>query len=81
MQWDLTGSSLGDLSKRIGKLAGNTSGDRRKKTERLTARMSEAVGLAGGLVFTQRRSIMDAGVPQEELGRDVGQLLPNHYKL
>ncbi|RWV91483.1 hypothetical protein BHE74_00045677 [Ensete ventricosum] len=31
----------------IGKLAGNTSGDRRKKTGRLTTRMSEAVGLAG----------------------------------
>ncbi|RZR91227.1 hypothetical protein BHM03_00019309 [Ensete ventricosum] len=81
MQWDLTGSSLGDLPKGIRKLAGNTSGDRRKKTERLTARMSEAVGLAGGSVFTQIRSIMDAGVPQEGLGRDVGQLLPNHYKL
>ncbi|RRT33292.1 hypothetical protein B296_00050465 [Ensete ventricosum] len=49
----------------IGKLAGNTSGDRRKKTRRLTTRMLEAAGLAGGLVFTQRKSVVDAGVPQE----------------
>ncbi|RWW37766.1 hypothetical protein BHE74_00057076 [Ensete ventricosum] len=32
----------------IGKLAGITPGDRRKKIGRLAARMSEAVGLAGG---------------------------------
>ncbi|RWW46705.1 hypothetical protein BHE74_00047350, partial [Ensete ventricosum] len=31
----------------IGKLTVNTSGDRRKKTGRLAARMSEAAGLAG----------------------------------
>ncbi|RZS18190.1 hypothetical protein BHM03_00050422 [Ensete ventricosum] len=31
----------------IGKLAGNTSGDCRKKTERLTVRISESTGLAG----------------------------------
>ncbi|RRT55613.1 hypothetical protein B296_00017087 [Ensete ventricosum] len=31
----------------IGKLARNTPGDRRKKTKRLTARMSEAAGLVG----------------------------------
>ncbi|RWV88129.1 hypothetical protein GW17_00049815 [Ensete ventricosum] len=31
----------------IGKLAGNTLGDYRKKTGRLTVRMSEAIGLAG----------------------------------
>ncbi|RWV95053.1 hypothetical protein GW17_00042356 [Ensete ventricosum] len=31
----------------IGMLAGNTPGDCRKKTRRLTARMSEAAGLAG----------------------------------
>ncbi|RZS20550.1 hypothetical protein BHM03_00053079 [Ensete ventricosum] len=31
----------------IGKLAGNTSGDHWKKTERLIARMPEAAGLAG----------------------------------
>ncbi|RZS22400.1 hypothetical protein BHM03_00055170, partial [Ensete ventricosum] len=31
----------------IGKLAGNTPGDRRKKTIRLTVRLSEAVRLAG----------------------------------
>ncbi|RZS05968.1 hypothetical protein BHM03_00036552 [Ensete ventricosum] len=30
----------------IGKLTGNTLGDRRKKTRRLAARMSEATGLA-----------------------------------
>ncbi|RWV92405.1 hypothetical protein GW17_00045223, partial [Ensete ventricosum] len=48
----------------IGKLAGNTPRDHRKKTKRLAARMSEVAGLAGGLVFTQRRSVVDAGVPQ-----------------
>ncbi|RRT76846.1 hypothetical protein B296_00012004 [Ensete ventricosum] len=31
----------------IGKLAGNTPGDHRKKTRRLTARIAKAVGLAG----------------------------------
>ncbi|RRT58869.1 hypothetical protein B296_00019675 [Ensete ventricosum] len=31
----------------IGKLVGNTSGDYRKKTGRLVAKMSEATGLAG----------------------------------
>ncbi|RWV88056.1 hypothetical protein GW17_00049886 [Ensete ventricosum] len=31
----------------IGKLAGNTSGDHWKKTERLIARMPEAAGLVG----------------------------------
>ncbi|RWW42141.1 hypothetical protein BHE74_00052326 [Ensete ventricosum] len=31
----------------IGKLAGNTLGDRRKKTERLATRMSEGAGLVG----------------------------------
>ncbi|RRT64557.1 hypothetical protein B296_00001189 [Ensete ventricosum] len=35
------------FTKEIGKLAGNTLGDRRKKTERLTARMPEVAGLAG----------------------------------
>ncbi|RWW00922.1 hypothetical protein BHE74_00042784 [Ensete ventricosum] len=39
--------SLGDLSNGIGKLASNMSGDHRKKTRRLTARMSEVVGLTG----------------------------------
>ncbi|RWW38075.1 hypothetical protein BHE74_00056724 [Ensete ventricosum] len=48
----------------IGKLVGNKPGDRRKKTERLTARMPKVTILAGGFVFTQRRSIVDAGVPQ-----------------
>ncbi|RZS26469.1 hypothetical protein BHM03_00059815, partial [Ensete ventricosum] len=33
--------------KGIRKLAGNTSGDHQKKTERLTARMPEVAGLAG----------------------------------
>ncbi|RRT49110.1 hypothetical protein B296_00035505 [Ensete ventricosum] len=37
----------------IRKLAGNTSGDRQNKTIRLAARMPEATGLAGGLVFTK----------------------------
>ncbi|RWV89173.1 hypothetical protein GW17_00048696 [Ensete ventricosum] len=32
----------------IGKLAGNTPGDHRKKIGRLATRMSEAAGLAGG---------------------------------
>ncbi|RRT35074.1 hypothetical protein B296_00028532 [Ensete ventricosum] len=41
----------------IRELAGNTPGDRQKKTEKLTARMSEATRLVGGLVFTQRRSM------------------------
>ncbi|RRT47834.1 hypothetical protein B296_00008521 [Ensete ventricosum] len=31
----------------IGKLAGNMLGDHRKRTGRLTARMSEAIGLVG----------------------------------
>ncbi|RRT77886.1 hypothetical protein B296_00010244 [Ensete ventricosum] len=31
----------------IGKLTGNTSGDHRKKTKRLTARIPNAAGLAG----------------------------------
>ncbi|RWW48643.1 hypothetical protein BHE74_00045266 [Ensete ventricosum] len=35
------------FAKGIGKLAGNTPGDHRKKIERLIARMSEAIGLAG----------------------------------
>ncbi|RRT32326.1 hypothetical protein B296_00052593 [Ensete ventricosum] len=37
----------------IGKLAGNTSGDCRKKTKRLAARMSEAIELAGGTTFAE----------------------------
>ncbi|RRT46771.1 hypothetical protein B296_00047031, partial [Ensete ventricosum] len=36
-----------EFAEGIGKLAGNTSGDHRKKTGRLAKRMSEAVGLAG----------------------------------
>ncbi|RZS16390.1 hypothetical protein BHM03_00048371 [Ensete ventricosum] len=35
------------FAKGIGKLAGNTPGDHRKKIERLIARMSEAIGLTG----------------------------------
>ncbi|RWW44563.1 hypothetical protein BHE74_00023553 [Ensete ventricosum] len=46
-----------------GKLAGNKPGNLQKKTLRLTARMSEAAGFAGGLVFTQRRSVVDVVVP------------------
>ncbi|RWV84465.1 hypothetical protein GW17_00053821 [Ensete ventricosum] len=49
----------------IGKLVGNMSGDYWKKTIGLAARMSKAAGLAGGLVFTQRRSVVDTDVPQE----------------
>ncbi|RZR92543.1 hypothetical protein BHM03_00020856 [Ensete ventricosum] len=37
----------------IGKLAGNMPGDRWKKTERLTARMPEDVGLVGGTTFAE----------------------------
>ncbi|RWW82033.1 hypothetical protein BHE74_00009525 [Ensete ventricosum] len=48
----------------IRKLTENTKGDHRKKTKRLAAKMLEATGLAGGLVFTQRRSVVDTGVPQ-----------------
>ncbi|RZS21918.1 hypothetical protein BHM03_00054631 [Ensete ventricosum] len=57
MQWDLVESSPGDSSK-------GHARDRQKKTITLTARISKAVGLAGGLVFTQRRSVVDTGVPQ-----------------
>ncbi|RWV87417.1 hypothetical protein GW17_00050584, partial [Ensete ventricosum] len=35
------------FAEEIGKLVGNTSGDRRKKTRRLVARIPEAAGLAG----------------------------------
>ncbi|RRT63385.1 hypothetical protein B296_00022094, partial [Ensete ventricosum] len=35
------------FAKGIRKLAGNTPGDHRKKIERFTARMPEAVGLVG----------------------------------
>ncbi|RZS24537.1 hypothetical protein BHM03_00057616 [Ensete ventricosum] len=38
------------FAKGNGKLVGNTLGDRQKKTIRLTARMSEAVGLSGTMV-------------------------------
>ncbi|RRT33356.1 hypothetical protein B296_00030418 [Ensete ventricosum] len=46
-----------ELAKRfaegIEKLVENTLGHRRKKTRRLTARMSKAVGLAGGTTFAK----------------------------
>ncbi|RWW19475.1 hypothetical protein GW17_00016471 [Ensete ventricosum] len=45
----------------IGKLAENTSGHRRKKTRRLTARMSEAAGLAGDLEGFARRFVKGIG--------------------
>ncbi|RRT42891.1 hypothetical protein B296_00039000 [Ensete ventricosum] len=65
----------------IRKLTGNTLGDCRKNTRRLIARMPEAAKLAGGLVVTQRRSVVDAGVPQEGgLGSGSMPLAPNHYK-
>ncbi|RWV81829.1 hypothetical protein GW17_00056719, partial [Ensete ventricosum] len=35
------------FAEEIGKLAGNTPGDHRKKTERLAARMPEVAGLTG----------------------------------
>ncbi|RWV87181.1 hypothetical protein GW17_00050856 [Ensete ventricosum] len=37
----------------IGKLVGNKPGDRRKKTERLTARMPKVTRLAGGTTFPE----------------------------
>ncbi|RWV79824.1 hypothetical protein GW17_00058985 [Ensete ventricosum] len=69
------------FAKGIGKLAENMPRDRRKKTERLTIIMSEAARLPGGLVFTQRRSVVDAGVPQEGgLGSGRRLLALDHYK-
>ncbi|RWW81570.1 hypothetical protein BHE74_00010016 [Ensete ventricosum] len=46
---DVVGSPMFDrrFTEGIRKLTGNTSGDRQKKTGRLIARMSKAVGLAG----------------------------------
>ncbi|RRT33647.1 hypothetical protein B296_00046988 [Ensete ventricosum] len=35
------------FAEKIGKLTGNTSGDRRKKIIRLATRMPEAIGLTG----------------------------------
>ncbi|RZR74333.1 hypothetical protein BHM03_00035462 [Ensete ventricosum] len=69
----------------IGKLAGNMSGDRQKKTIGLTARIPEATRLGGtkckGLVFTKKRSVVDADMPQERgLGSGRRPLVPNHYK-
>ncbi|RWV84451.1 hypothetical protein GW17_00053834 [Ensete ventricosum] len=64
----LTKAVIFGVVRRIGKLARNTLGDHRTKTVRLTARMPEATGLVGGLVFTQRRSVVDTGVPQGGLG-------------
>ncbi|RRT64485.1 hypothetical protein B296_00010378 [Ensete ventricosum] len=67
------------FAERIGKLAGNMSGDCWKKSIDLTTRMSEAAELVGGLVFTQRRSVVDAGVPQEGGLRNRRRpLAPNH---
>ncbi|RWW69696.1 hypothetical protein BHE74_00022684 [Ensete ventricosum] len=63
MQWDIVGNSLG-VRRRDREARWNTMGDRRKKTVRLTVRMLEAARLTGGLVFTQRRSIVNAGIPQ-----------------
>ncbi|RWV87657.1 hypothetical protein GW17_00050323, partial [Ensete ventricosum] len=133
----LAGNMLGDCWKKIEKLtvrmskaiglagirrrdrARNTPGDHWKKIGRLTARMLEAAGLVGvnhpypdvraaeprrsagkppvpsffgmfdfllqfrkpleGLVFTQGRSVVDAGVPQEEgVGSGRRPLVSNH---
>ncbi|RWV95480.1 hypothetical protein GW17_00041891 [Ensete ventricosum] len=57
----------------IGKLARNTLGDHRKKTIGLTIKIPKVAGLSRkilvgkslGLVFTQRRLVVDTGVPQE----------------
>ncbi|RWW25354.1 hypothetical protein GW17_00010312 [Ensete ventricosum] len=62
----------------IGKLAGNTSGDRQKKSERLAVRMPEAVGLArvNHLYLVYRQLTMGKSfVPckrNEERGQPVG---------
>ncbi|RWW02366.1 hypothetical protein GW17_00034548 [Ensete ventricosum] len=48
----------------IRKLTGNMLRDCQKKTIGLVARISEAAGLVGGLVFTHRRSTVDVSVPQ-----------------
>ncbi|RWV96077.1 hypothetical protein GW17_00041241 [Ensete ventricosum] len=56
----------------IRKLAGNTPGDRWKKTIGLAARISEFVGLVGGLVFTERRSVVTpVCLKKEDSGVDV----------
>ncbi|RRT31869.1 hypothetical protein B296_00038929 [Ensete ventricosum] len=47
-----------DFAEDIEKIAKNTLGDRQRRTVRLVARN------IGGLVFTQRRSIVDVDVPQ-----------------
>ncbi|RRT67879.1 hypothetical protein B296_00018009 [Ensete ventricosum] len=52
------------FTKGIEKLVGNTPGDCRKRTKRLVTRMSEAARLTGGLVFTQKRLVVDAGMSQ-----------------
>ncbi|RZR89307.1 hypothetical protein BHM03_00016999 [Ensete ventricosum] len=56
------------FTKVIGKLAGNTPGDRRKKVRKLTTRMPEAAGLMGVL------SAVDLPRPAVEL------LVPGFYR-
>ncbi|RWV85368.1 hypothetical protein GW17_00052848 [Ensete ventricosum] len=61
------GSSPGvhlDFAEGIGKIARNMPGDRQRKTMRLAVRNARGCSIAGGLVFTQRRSVVDVGVPQ-----------------
>ncbi|RRT41391.1 hypothetical protein B296_00057871, partial [Ensete ventricosum] len=41
------------FTEEIGKLVGNTSGDRQKKSRRLASRMSEAVKLVGWLIVAE----------------------------
>ncbi|RRT32514.1 hypothetical protein B296_00023646 [Ensete ventricosum] len=47
----------------IGKLAGSTSGDRRKKTGGLAVRMSEVAGLAGRWVYRHRPGFRAVDLP------------------
>ncbi|RZS15294.1 hypothetical protein BHM03_00047102 [Ensete ventricosum] len=49
MQWDLTGSSLGDSSKESGSSLGTRREIAGKKTGGLVARLSEVVGVCGSL--------------------------------
>ncbi|RZR91502.1 hypothetical protein BHM03_00019605 [Ensete ventricosum] len=49
----------------IEKLVGSTPGDHWKRTGRLATRMTKVTELAEGSIFTQRRLVVDTGVPQE----------------
>ncbi|RWW40605.1 hypothetical protein BHE74_00053967 [Ensete ventricosum] len=57
------------LTGRIGKLAGNTLGDYRKKTRRLTARILEDVGLVGGQRVNRSYPGVRAAEPPKSAGK------------